>query len=212
MCRLLNFKRLYDLSPSIGDPMPYYPGDKAFEAFPICTIERSGCNMHELHLGTHTGSHVDAPFHFLKDGKTVDQIPLYRFIEMVQVLEVKKGRVSVEDLFSLEEDIRGVLFKTKNSEYMSLKSFYKDYTYLTLEAAEHLIKRKIRLIGIDYVSIEEFGTPSFQVHKKLLEAEVILFEGLNLKDVPPGKYLFIGFPLRLKGMDGSPVRAVLIEF
>jgi arylformamidase len=192
--------------------MPYYPGDVVFRASPICTFERSGCNMHELHLGTHTGSHVDVPFHFLKDGKTVDQIPLYRFIEMVQVVEVKKSRISVEDLSLLEEGVKGVLFKTKNSDYMEMEAFYKDYAYLTLEAAEWLIDRKIRLIGIDYVSIEEFGTPSFQVHKKLLEAEILLFEGLNLKDVPPGKYVFIGLPLRLKGMDGSPVRALLIEF
>lgn len=204
-------KRIFDLSPPIGSPMPYYPGDAIFRAKPICTIEKSGCNMHLLEMGTHTGSHVDAPLHFLKGGRSVDQIALDRFIAEVEVLEIRSKEIHPEHLHRLSEGVEGVLFKTLNSEYMSLGFFWRDYVHLTLEAAEKAIERGLRLIGIDYVSVEGFGTRDFLVHKRLLEAGIVLLEGLTLKDVPPGRYILFAFPLRLKGMDGSPVRAVLIE-
>lgn len=204
-------KRIYDLSPPIGSPIPYYPGDAIFRAQPICTIETSGCNMHLLEMGTHTGSHVDAPLHFLKEGKSVDQIPLDRFMAEVEVLEVRSKEIGPEHLGQISGEIEGVLFKTINSDFMSIGFFWRDYVHLTLEAAEKAIEQGLKIIGIDYVSIERFGTRDFSVHKKLLEAGIILLEGLNLKDVPPGKYILFAFPLRLKGMDGAPVRAVLVE-
>lgn len=215
MSKLPNFrslgKRIFDLSPPVGDLIPYYPGDAVFRAQPICTIETSGCNMHLLEMGTHTGSHVDAPLHFLKGGKSVDQIPLDRFMAEVEVLEVRSREIQPEHLNLLSRETEGVLFKTLNSDFMSLGFFWRDYVYLTLEAAEKAVERGLKLIGIDYVSIERFGTRDFSVHKKLLEAGIVLLEGLNLKDVPPGRYILFAFPLRLKGMDGSPVRAVLVE-
>lgn len=208
--RSLN-KRIYDLSPLIGSPMPYYPGDVVFRAQPICTIETSGCNMHLLEMGTHTGSHVDAPLHFLKGSRSIDQIPLDRFMAEVEVLEVRSKEIQPEHLRRLSGETEGVLFKTINSDFMSLGFFWRDYAHLTLEAAEKAIEQGLKIIGIDYISIERFGTPDFSVHKRLLEAGIVLLEGLNLKDVPPGRYILFAFPLRLKGMDGSPVRAVLIE-
>lgn len=205
-------KRIYDLSPSIGSPMPYYPGDEPYRTEPICTLERSGCNMHKITLGTHTGSHIDAPLHFLEDGKAIDQYPLFRFMEPAEVVEVKVREIGPEHLEGLDPEARAVLFKTPNSSLMGVGAFCRDYTHLTPEGAQALIERGVRLVGIDYVSIERFGTPDFPVHKRLLEADVLILEGLNLKDVPPGLYLLLAFPLRLKGMDGSPVRALLLEF
>ncbi|RLA85093.1 MAG: cyclase family protein [Deltaproteobacteria bacterium] len=214
MSRSPNFKpkRIYDLSPVIGAPMAYYPGDVPYKAEPICTIDRSGCNMHKLLMGTHTGSHIDAPCHFLEGGRSIEQIPLYRFMEEAQVLEIRGKEIGPEDLRGLEDGIGAVLFKTRNSGLMSLGAFLRDYVCLSPEGAEVLIERGIRLVGIDYVSIERFGTPDFRLHRRLLEADVLILEGLDLKDVPPGRYLLLALPLRIRGMDGSPVRAVLLEF
>jgi len=192
--------------------MAYYPGDVPYKAEPICTIDRSGCNMHKLLMGTHTGSHIDAPCHFLEGGRSIEQIPLYRFMEEAQVLEIRGKEIGPEDLRGLEDGIGAVLFKTRNSGLMSLGAFLRDYVCLSPEGAEVLIERGIRLVGIDYVSIERFGTPDFRLHRRLLEADVLILEGLDLKDVPPGRYLLLALPLRIRGMDGSPVRAVLLEF
>ena len=168
--------------------------------------------MHKLLMGTHTGSHIDAPCHFLEGGRSIEQIPLYRFMEEAQVLEIRGKEIGPEDLQGLEDGIGAVLFKTRNSGLMSLGAFYRDYVYLSPEGAEVLIERGVRLVGIDYVSIERFGTPDFRLHRRLLKADVLILEGLDLKDVPPGRYLLLALPLRIRGMDGSPVRAVLLEF
>lgn len=192
--------------------MPYYPGDELYRAEPLCTLERSGCNMHRLILGTHTGSHIDAPFHFLQTGKTIDQYPLFRFIEPAQVVEVRGKEIGPDSLEGVDREVGAVLFKTSNSRLMELGTFSRDYVSLTPEAAEALIQRGVRLVGIDYISIEKFGASDFRVHKRLLQEDVLILEGLNLKDVPSGRYLLLAVPLRLKGMDGSPVRAFLLEF
>lgn len=168
--------------------------------------------MHKITLGTHTGSHIDAPLHFLEGGRAIDQYPLYRFMEPAQVVEVSGKEIGPEHIEGLDPEARAVLFKTLNSSLMGIGAFCRDYTALTPEGAEVLIEKGIRLVGIDYVSIERFGTPDFLVHKRLLEEDVLILEGLNLKDVPPGLYLLLALPLRLKGMDGSPVRALLLEF
>ncbi len=204
-------KKIYDLSPTIGGRMPYYPGDAVFQAEPICTIKRSGCNMHRLVLGTHTGSHVDAPLHFVPHGESVDRLPLDRFVGEAEVVEVKGREIGPEAMEGLPSGTKRVLFKTRNSPLMREETFHTDYVHLTLEGARYLLKRGVELVGIDYVSIERFGTPDFTVHKELLEAEVAILEGLDLSQVPPGRYFLVALPLKLRGMDGSPLRAVLLE-
>ncbi len=208
----MTFRKVIDISPPLKEGMVTYPGDVEFEATPLCTIERSGCNMARLHLGTHTGSHIDAPLHFLAEGASIDEIPLERFIGPAQVIEIKGKEISSKEIGEgLEEGMKRVIFKTANSSLMEREEFSREYVYLTEEGAEFLVERGVELVGIDYLSIERFGTPSFSVHKRLFSAGICVLEGLNLKGVNPGRYLLVALPLRLVGLDGSPVRAVLIE-
>jgi len=204
--------KIIDISLPITEEIITDPGDVRFSKAPICTIERSGCNMTKLILGTHTATHIDAPFHFLKDGNSVDQIPLSHFIGKAQVIEVKSPEITGAIIEKeLKDGIERVLFKTKNSELYKSKDFSKSYTHLTEDGAVFLVKAGIKLVGIDYVSIEKFGTPDFKVHKILFEANICVLEGIDLLSVNPGVYTLVALPLKFKGLDGSPVRAVLIS-
>ncbi len=204
--------KIIDISIPIEEGMVKYPGDAEFSKTPICTIEKSGCNMMKLILGTHIGTHIDAPLHFLQDGLSIDKVPLFHFIGKAQVIEVDEKEITKDIIRKkMRSDIERILFKTKNSSLYKEKRFIKDYTYLTEDGARFLVKRRIRLVGIDYISIEKFGTPDFNVHKILFQANICILEGINLLDVEEGIYILIALPLRLKGLDGSPVRAVLIK-
>ena len=204
--------KIIDISLPIEEGIVTYPGDAQFSKTPVCTIERSGCNMTKLILGTHTGTHIDAPFHFLKDGNSIDQIPLSHFIGQAQVIEVNEQEINSTIIKKqLKDGVERVLFKTRNSERYKEKGFSKNYTYLTEDGAVFLTRSGIKLVGIDYLSIERFGTPDFRVHKILFQANICVLEGINLSEVDPGIYTLVALPLRLKGLDGSPVRAVLIS-
>ncbi len=204
--------KIIDISLPIEEEMVTYPGDAHFSKTPICTIERSGCNMTKMILGTHTGTHIDAPFHFLSEGATIDKVPLTHFIGKAQVIEVKEEEITKEIVEKdMIPEIEIILFKTKNSLLYKEKKFLREYVHLTEDAARYIAKRDIKLVGIDYISIEKFGTPDFIVHKILFQKNICILEGLNLADVSPGIYTLIALPLKLKGLDGSPVRAVLIQ-
>ncbi len=204
--------KIIDISLPIEEGMVTYPGDAQFSKTPVCTIERSGCNMTKLIFGTHTGTHIDAPFHFLKDGDPINQIPLSHFIGQAQVIEVNEQEInSIVIKKQLRDGVERVLFKTRNSELYKTKTFLKTYTYLTEDGAIFLTEVGIKLVGIDYISIEKFGTPDFKVHKILFQKNICILEGINLSHVAPGIYTLIALPLRFKGLDGSPVRAVLIS-
>lgn len=169
-----------------------------------------------LHLGAHTGTHVDAPAHFIEGAPRVDSLPLEVLIGEAIVIDVPTDRRSIDE--SLVREHCGVgtkraLFKTRNSTLWKThgSNFQKDYTYLEPPAAQLLAERGVRLVGIDYLSIEEFGNSGHETHLALLSKGIVILEGLNLVDVPPGKYELICLPLRLsdgKG-DGAPARAVL---
>ncbi len=204
--------KIIDITLSINENIPVYPGDAKFKATPICTIEKSGCNMQQLNLGTHTGTHIDAPLHFLANGSSIDEIPLEIFFGKSQVIEIDEPRITKTaiDKFFID-GINRVLFKTPNSYLLEDKEFHKEYVYLTEDGADFLINKNVKLVGIDYISIERFGTADFIVHKKLFSANMCILEGINLKEVDPGIYTLVAFPLPFEGLDGSPVRAVLIE-
>lgn len=204
--------KIIDISPAIEEGMLLYPGDAQFQKIPICTIERSGCNMMKIGLGTHTGSHIDAPLHFLSDGDSIDNIPLSTFIGKVQVVEIK-GREITSGILreKVAPDAERLLFKTTNSTLTQERRFSKDYTYLTQDGAQFLARSGIKLVGIDYISIERFGTSDFSVHKTLFEARICVLEGIDLSHVRAGYYTLVALPLKLKGLDGSPVRAILIQ-
>jgi arylformamidase len=168
-------------------------------------------NLARLTLGTQTGTHVDAPCHFLADGASVDQLPLEILMGKTRVVEVlARDRIRREDLEALDlrDDIR-VLLKTRMSGQMRQSGFQQDYVYVSSDGASYLAQAGIKLVGIDYLSIERYGTSDYAAHHALLQAGVIVVEGLDLSEVAPGEYDMTCLPLRIAGADGAPARVIL---
>lgn len=210
----VQYKRIMDISRSIYPGMVKWPGDQGFEVNRECTLEKGNvCNLSSVRMSVHTGTHVDAPFHFIAGGTTVAELDLSRFIGVARVFEINVQLCitgsDIEQLPIKENDI--VLFKTSNSLIPYDGEFHKDYVYMDVSAAKYLIDKRIKAVGVDYLSIDGFYTEDYAVHKLLLSKGVGIIEGLMLKDVAEGSYFLSCLPLKLEGADGSPVRAVLLE-
>ena len=163
-------------------------------------------------MGSHTGTHIDAPYHFLRQGRTVDKLPLKSLIGPCRVFEIPgANKITARHIKQLDLDnVTRVLFKTRNSLAWG-KSFNKSFTYISSEAAQILVQRKVRLVGVDYLSVEKFGSRDFATHLILLRHGVVILEGLMLKGIKPGGYDLVALPLKIKGGDGSPARAILVQ-
>jgi arylformamidase len=201
---------IYDITLPLSAELPTYPGDPVLEIRDSLTLAGGdAANVSLLNFGAHTGTHVDAPAHFIEGGKKVEALALEVLLGEAEVIEVPTDIRVITEEFVKTRSPR-VLFKTRNSELWST-DFKKDFTYLDLPAARKLIENGVKLVGIDYLSIEKFGSEKHEVHRALLSHEVIILEGLNLTDVPAGKYELICLPLRLRSNlgDGAPARAVL---
>lgn len=197
---------MIDISLPLDDKLIAYPGDASFEFYPYYTHEKNGVAITRLIMETHTGTHIDAPFHAMKDGETMGMIPLSKLIGPATVVEVTGNFVRAADIPDTSE--KRLLFKTVNSSLYG--SFSKDFCYISMEAAEKMVDMEIELVGMDYLSIEEFGTTGMPVHKKLLSNGIVIVEGLYMKDVRPGGYGLTCLPMKLD-MDGAPCRAILTE-
>lgn len=204
--------KIYDISVDIQTGMPTYPGDAKFKSRKLKSVDQDGYEIHRLTLGNHTGTHVDAPAHFIQDGATVTELPLDILNGRTRVVEIHdKEKVSLEELqnVKLDNDFR-ILIKTRNSSlWKSKKRFQKKYVYLTLDAAKYLADNDIKLIGFDYLSLEKFGDSEHPVHRYLLGNQVIILEGLNLSNIEEGEYEMFCLPLKLAGLDGAPARVIL---
>jgi len=206
--------KIHDISLPVYEKMVGWPMDPKVKLRLKSKIEAGApCNLTKVVMSAHSGTHIDAPFHFIKKGKTVDRLPLEAFYGDALVVELdSKDKINIRDLAALKlKGKKRVLFKTRNSSLWKNKKFVKDFVYFTEKSAEHLVKCGVKLVGIDYLSVEEYGNERHPAHSVFLSAEVILLEGLNLLTVKPGNYTLCAFPLNLKGCDGAPVRAVLIE-
>jgi arylformamidase len=202
--------KFYDVSIPIDSVMPVFPGDPIFQSERLKSPKNGPYQLHAVSMGNHAGTHVDAPAHFYKDGMTVDDIPLEVLNGRARVIEIHDPvKVDLPELKKtvLLDDFR-VIFKTKNSLQWD-QPFTEDYVYVAEAAANYLTKNGIKLIGFDYLSIDRFGDESFPVHKILLRNNIILVEGLNLKEVEEGEYELCCLPLRFKGLDAAPARVVL---
>ena len=205
---------IYDLSVPLGSELPIYPGDPGIEIRAWSSLENGdAANVSALSFGAHTGTHVDAPAHFLQGAKKVETLDLEVLIGEVEVVEVPDDCLVIDEEFVAANYARGtvrVLFKTRNSRLWS-ERFETNFTHLDLTAAKSLLNLGVKLVGIDYLSIEKFGSKDHEVHRALLSQEVIILEGLNLSGVSPGKYELICLPLHLRTKlgDGAPARAVL---
>jgi arylformamidase len=194
--------------------MHVYPGDPTLEQTQVRAIARGDvANLTHLALGVHTGTHVDAPAHFIDGAPTLEQVPLDRMVGPARVLDLR-GLAAIDAAALARHEIAAgdiVLFRTDNSERWAAPGFQRDFTYLTPDGAAHLAARDVKTVGIDYLSIEQFGSTTFEVHKLLLGRGIFIIEGLDLRGVTAGPYLLACLPLKLEGVDGAPARAVLMR-
>lgn len=207
--------KIHDVSVPIHQGMPVFPGDPPFTVEPALQIAKGDpANVSRLHMGTHTGTHLDAPYHFVEGGRTVETVPLDVFLGRARVIALDvRDAVTARDLEAarIPPGTTRLLLKTRNSSLWTDDVFAKDFVYLAPDAADWLLARKVRLVGIDYLSVEQYGVEHAETHLKLLRGGIIAVEGLDLGTVAPGEYTLICLPLKIVGGDGSPVRAVLIE-
>ncbi len=205
---------LVDISLPIGEAMTVWPGDPRPILEGTRSISRGDtCNLTRIVFGAHTGTHVDAPYHFIEEGHRVDSIPLAALIGPCRVIETAPGTLIVR------EDLEGrgigkgerLLLKTDNSSYWEkgIDAFREDFTALSRGAAEYLVEMETLLVGIDYLSVESFHAPGNPVHRLLLGNSIIILEGLDLSRVEAGPWELICLPLNIPGLEGAPARAVL---
>lgn len=202
----------YDVTLTISDTLVTWPTDPAVSIRKTGLISQgNSCNVSEITLGSHCGTHIDAPYHFEENGIKIDQIPLEYLVGNVTVFDINnKEKIDLEDLKLLQlRNCKRVIFKTVNSTYWKLSEFKKDFVYITKEAARYLTDSDIRLVGIDYLSVEKFQSKYADTHHILLRKGIIIVEGLDLSNVKAGDYELIALPLKIKDGDGSPARVVL---
>ncbi len=209
--------QIYDVTVPISADTVTYPGDPGVDIQQWLSLSNGdAANVTMLHFGAHTGTHVDAPAHFLKGARGVGELRLETLIGEASVVEIPES-VSVIDAAIVDEfcpaNAARILLKTRNSAFWSetQRNFHPDYTYVSPEGAKRLVDNGVELIGIDYLSIEQFAPAKFETHEILLSQGVVIIETLDLRTVPAGTYELICLPLRIASGsgDGAPARVVL---
>ncbi len=207
--------KVYDVSVPLRADMPIYAGEPG----PVLDFRRllskgDSVTVSALSLGSHTGTHVDAPAHFLDGAPGVDSLPLDALVGPAYVAEFGGDtHITAADLDSMAipPDCRRLLLKTRNSRFWDDDSFHQDFIALASDAAEALVECDIRLVGIDYLSIERFHADPHDVHETLLAKGIVIIEGLDLRRIAPGPYLLVCAPLNVVGAEGAPARTFLID-
>ena len=204
--------KLIDVSVPLDAQLPTYPHNTPFSVEPIKRLARGdSSNVSTLHMSAHSGTHVDAPRHFFDNAPGVEALALELMLGRARVVEISvRSGIGASELAELDlsDDIR-VLFKTSNSRLWGSPDFHTDYVGITASGAEHLIAHGIKVVGVDYLTVEEFKKPGAPAHHALLGGGAIIIEGLNLRDVEPGIYDMLCLPLRVVGADAAPARVVL---
>ena len=209
--------KIYDITVAVSAATPIYKGDPGVEITSFKAIAAgSSANVSHIALGVHTATHVDAPNHFIDGARRVHELDPQKLVGPCRVIPVPDDVVGIEPEHVGDIDgVTRVIFKTRNSEFWSTPElgFRTDFTYLTPATAQLLVDKGVVLVGIDYLSIEKSGSPGHPVHIALLEKEVVILEGVDLREIPPGDYELICMPLKYIGAtgDGSPARTMLIE-
>ncbi len=199
--------RIYDASLPLSRATVTWPGDPPFNRIE----KKTSAITSRLDLPSHFGTHIDAPRHFLFRTGGVDSIPAHKLVGQARVI-VSRSRSSIGEAEARRiKPLRGekIFFKTRNSSLLGQKKFTSDYVSLSLPAARYLASRKIDLVGIDYFGIEAKSAPGHPVHKTLLQAGIVIVEGVDLRRVPPGRYQTAALPLKIQNGDGSPARVLL---
>lgn len=210
--------RIHDISVPIAPGLtPTYPGDPAIEIESWAAIERGDdANVTALHFGAHTATHIDAPSHFIQGAPDLQDIPLDALMGEASVVVIPSDVLAIDESHIETLRLEGaerVLFKTRNSEFWGEPNgrFREDFTHILPEAARALVALGVRLVGFDYLSVEEFGSRGFETHLALLSRNIVIVEGLDLRGVSAGTYEFVCLPLKIAAGsgDGAPARAVL---
>ena len=208
--------KIHDITVGITPDMPVWPGNPPVELERMNKIEEgANSNVSRLALGVHTGTHMDAPIHFVPGATGIDSLPLNVLVGRALVVHLPRARrITADDLDGAEipPSTRRLLIKTSNSGYWAKndKAFHTDFVAIDPSGAEWLVDRRVELVGVDYLSVAPWKE-SGPTHRILLNAGVVVVEGLNLSKIKPGRYEFTCLPLKLVGCDGSPCRAILIE-
>lgn len=198
---------IFDVSMILSENIPVYPGDPRLKIEEISNGD--GSKLSKIAMGVHTGTHIDAPNHFFTDKLDISGLDLNTLVGKALVVEMPNlDFISLSDVEFLNLDgYSRILFKTDNSNLVMMRKFSEDYVYLTPEAADYLIKKGIDLIGFDYYTLDKYNS-DMPVHKKLLENDVLIIEGLDLSEIEAGEYELIALPLKLK-TEGAPARVIL---
>jgi arylformamidase len=203
--------RYYDISLNLSAETVRWVAAPPLELHERRRMSRGdSANASALTVSVHAGTHVDAPFHFLPDGAGIDALPLQRFIGPALVHAVDADRYITEDHVSAIplDGVTRVLFKTRNSSLLKQPDYDPDFVAFSVEAARALVAQGVELVGLDYLSVAH-ADEQVPVHRAFLDHGVVLLEGVDLSEIVPGRYELICFPLRLRGLDGAPCRAVL---
>ena len=209
--------KIYDVSLPISPAMPVWPGDARVVLEKTSSMDAGAHdNISRLACSVHTGSHVDAPHHFLNDHRTVESLALDILVGMAQVVqlpeEIKSVSAEVLEKAGLPTGIERLLLKTSNSRLWERgeNTFYTDFVGISADGADWLVRYGIQLVGIDYLSVAPYHH-SIPTHRSLLSAGIIVVEGLDLSGVEPGSYTLTCLPLKLVGSDGAPARVILAK-
>ena len=202
-----------DISVPVHSGMVHWPKDPEIKVERVMEMARGDvCNVSHLSLGAHTGTHMDAPLHFIAKGKSIDQLPFEATIGLARVIEIAdEESIKPEELrpHRIKADER-ILFKTRNSEESwRSNEFDEDFVYISREGAQFLAERKVRTVGVDYLSVGGYKRDGVETHHALLGAGIWVIEGLNLARVKPGQYELVCLPIKLEGAEGAPARALL---
>ena len=204
-----------DVTWATRSDMAVWPGESQPVIERVATVEADGMQVTKVNMGVHVGTHIDAPRHFIAGGKTIDEMSLEKLYGPCLLIDYKgEGPfITAKDLESFDwRDVERVVFRTKNSRIPVSGQFHNEFVSLNLDAAEFLVSQGIKLVGIDYISVEAFDAePGFPVHTTLLGAEVVVVEWLRLKELPPGHamYEIMALPMLIAGSDGSPARVLM---
>ncbi len=214
----MHFEKIYDISVTLGKESVDFPGDPKFLLEPIrSTAGGDPYTLHKLSLSTHTGTHLDLPAHFIprENKSTIELFPVRDFILPAQVLDLpteKDAMTALLDSIRIEPS-SALLFKTANSRtgIASKATFTETAVTMPLEAAELCYKKRVKLVGWDYATIEFSPDETYPVHWALLENHILILEGINLKNVPAGQYTLFCLPLKINGAEAAPARAILVQ-
>jgi arylformamidase len=202
-----------DISVPLHNNLVHWPGNPPFEMELVQSIKQgNAANLSKISMGAHSGTHVDAPYHFIQEGKDISSMPVDTMIGKARVIEIQDSRLIKPEELKVNNIQAGerILFKTRNSSRAwENNTFYEDFVAISKETADFLCEKGVKVVGVDYLSVGGYKNDGAYIHRTLLKAGIWLIEGLNLSEVIPGNYFLICLPLKIMSADGSPARAIL---